>query len=65
MKYKIIVNRARCKLCGWIIESQSDFHLNVCGCGKISVDGGCSLIRRCGDIKNIEELSELEVLANE
>jgi hypothetical protein len=61
MKYKIIANRARCKLCGWILESQSDFHLNVCDCGKTSVDGGLKELRRYGDMNNIEELSETGV----
>lgn len=55
---KIKVNRAKCLYCGWIIESQSDYHLNICGCGKFSVDGGAAMLRRYGN--NFEELSEYE-----
>lgn len=67
MKTNIKVNRARCRDCGWIIESQGEFHLNFCGCGKISVDGGCKELRRYGDPSCIEELSEtcvVEVLSD-
>lgn len=53
---KIIVNRGRCNYCGWVIESQSRHHLNICGCGKFFVDGGCEYLRRGGD--NWTELSE-------
>jgi hypothetical protein len=34
------VNRARCTVCGDIIESKSVHHLARCKCGRIFVDGG-------------------------
>lgn len=61
MKYKkILVNRAKCNHCGWVIESQGRHHLNVCGCGRLYVDGGQEYLRRGGDLNNYEELSEFE-----
>jgi hypothetical protein len=59
----IISNKVKCRICNWIIESQSDFHLNICGCGKTSVDGGLKELRRYGDMNNIEELSETRLPA--
>lgn len=55
---KILVNRAKCLHCGWVIESQSRHHLNFCGCGKFFVDGGTDYLRRGGDLSNYEEMSE-------
>jgi len=54
--YVIKVNRAKCCHCGWVIESQSCFHLNICGCGKLGVDGGLDALRRYGT--DYDELSE-------
>lgn len=33
-------NRAKCKLCGSIIESVQDVDYVVCSCGEIAVSGG-------------------------
>jgi hypothetical protein len=55
---KILVNRAKCNYCGWVIESQSRHHLNICDCGKFFVDGGQEYLRRGGD--NWTEMSEFE-----
>lgn len=57
---RIKINRARCRKCGWVIESQSRYHLNFCGCGSIFVDGGQEYLRRGGDLAIIEEASEWE-----
>jgi hypothetical protein len=35
-------NRAKCKLCGDIIESFHPLDYVSCGCGEISVDGGAA-----------------------
>lgn len=55
---KILVNRAKCNYCGWVIESQARHHLNICDCGKFFVDGGQEYLRRGGD--NWTEMSEFE-----
>ena len=61
MKGKIITNKAKCLLCGDIIESLSRHDFVTCKCGALSVDGGHDYIRRCFiDAKDYEELSELE-----
>ena len=39
-------NRAKCKLCGDIIESMHSTDLQACKCGQIYVDGGDALT--CG-----------------
>jgi hypothetical protein len=39
-------NRAKCKLCGDIIESMHSTDLQACKCGQIYVDGGDAL--SCG-----------------
>lgn len=33
-------NRAKCRLCGDIVESKHRHDFVTCGCGEISVDGG-------------------------
>ena len=43
---KIIKNRARCKNCGDIIESNYRNDIKSCRCGAITVDGGHDYIRR-------------------
>ena len=57
---KIIRNRAKCKLCGDIIESEYRHDFVPCKCGEIFVDGGHDYIR-CGanDLRNIIDMSEV------
>ena len=58
---KILSNKARCKLCGDIIESKHRHDWVSCKCGEIFVDGGKEYIRRgFKKYENIEELSEFE-----
>ncbi len=45
-------NRAKCKLCGDIIESFHSTDLILCKCGEISVDGGDSMRCAARDWKN-------------
>lgn len=57
---KIIANRIKCNHCGQIIESKSDHDYKTCKCGKVSVDGGRSYLRRRYDeIGDYEDLSEV------
>lgn len=55
---RIIRNAIRCKKCGDIIESKSV--LKFCSCGSCAVDGGHDYLRRCGNLGDWEELSEVE-----
>ena len=57
---KIIVNKIRCKKCGDVIESVSVYDFKYCKCGAVAVDGGHEYLRRCGELENIEDLSEFE-----
>lgn len=43
---RIIHNRARCLVCGDIIESKYRNDFRTCSCGNLSVDGGQDYIRR-------------------
>jgi len=69
---KIIYNRARCKLCGDIIESKSTHDFVGCSCfieshGErgIAVDGGHAYIKRCGSPDACEEMSETRAFTDE
>lgn len=55
---KIIVNRIKCNKCGDIIESVHRHDFKSCSCKSISIDGGLDYLRRVGDLKAYEELSE-------
>ena len=57
----IIKNKAKCKLCGQVIESKHRHDFVTCDCGEISVDGGKDYRRRLYKNKeNLIELSEEE-----
>jgi len=47
-----IMNKARCKLCGTIVESKHRHDLVWCECGEIAVDGGNDYHK--GTAKNME-----------
>lgn len=55
---KIKVNKIRCKKCGDIIESTSVHDFKFCSCESVAVDGGKDYLRRCGNLDDIEDLSE-------
>lgn len=55
---KIITNKIRCKKCGDVIESAHRHDFKFCKCGVVAVDGGKDYLRRCGNRKDWEELSE-------
>jgi tRNA(Ile2) C34 agmatinyltransferase TiaS len=55
----VVVNKAQCKLCGDVIESEHRHDFKWCKCGEIAVDGGKSYLKRAAkDLSNIIELSE-------
>lgn len=64
---KVVQNKARCKLCGDILESTSRHDLKWCKCGAMAVDGGHFYIKRAWDPKYgnkddiIEEMNIEEV----
>lgn len=60
MTRKIIENKAKCKICQDIIESESTNDLKRCSCGSIAVDGGLDYIKRLGNLDNIIELTKYE-----
>lgn len=57
---KIIVNKAKCKKCGDIIESKEVNDFKRCTCGSIAIDGGQEYIKRVGNKDDIIELSKVE-----
>jgi len=58
-------NRAKCKLCGDVIESWFKGDLRACGCGEIAVDGGEAMYAFAHDWRNFlrvdDEGNEIEV----
>jgi hypothetical protein len=55
----VVTNKAQCRLCSDIVESNHRHAFVRCGCGEIFVDGGKSYLRRgASDLNNIIELSE-------
>lgn len=57
---RILINRARCNVCGDVISSSHRHDFVTCSCGALSVDGGTDYLRRCYQTRNYEELSEYE-----
>ena len=57
---KIIINKAKCKKCGDIIESKKINDFKRCTCGSIAVDGGQEYIKRVGNKDDIMELSKFK-----
>jgi hypothetical protein len=61
----VLENKARCRLCGDVVESTHRHDFRSCSCGAMSVDGGHAYVRRSwdgskGDVRDvIEELSVL------
>ena len=46
MSERITRNRAKCKICGDVIESRNTHDYVTCSCGAVSVDGGLDYLRR-------------------
>ena len=62
-KIAVIRNRAKCKLCGDIIESKSRHDWVECNCGEIFVDGGLDYFR--AGAKNFENFISLSEMREE
>lgn len=52
--------RNQMQKCGDVIESKTVHDFKFCSCGSCAVDGGLDYLRRCGNLGDWEELSEVE-----
>ena len=52
-------NRAKCKLCGSIIESCHPMDYVVCKCGEIELNGGDAMLSRANDYTNFVRVDDL------
>ena len=59
-KEVIISNKIKCKKCEDIIESKNTNDYKRCSCGAVAIDGGKDYLKRIGNEKNYEELSEIK-----
>jgi len=59
---KITKNRIKCVHCHQVIESKHRHDFVTCSCGKVSVDGGFSYLRRGfqNSFDDFIDLSEVE-----
>ena len=58
MRYIIVRNAAKCKVCKDIIESKHVHDFKSCKCGAIFVDGGLDYIKRGGSPADMIDLTE-------
>lgn len=59
-KKVIISNKIKCKKCEDIIESKNTNDYKRCSCGAVAIDGGKDYLKRIGNEKDYEELSEIK-----
>ena len=60
---KIISNKIQCKFCKDIIVSKHTHDYVTCSCGRVSVDGGDSYLKRSfKEFDDYIELSEIETI---
>lgn len=57
---KIIKNQVQCRKCKDLLISTHVHDFKFCSCGAIAVDGGNEYLRRCGNIEDMIELSEVK-----
>lgn len=53
----IRLNSVKCNKCGDVIVSKHRHDFVWCSCGAVAVDGGDGYLKRCGNLKDWEELS--------
>lgn len=56
---KIISNKLKCKKCGDILTSTYTHDIKTCSCSSCTIDGGMDYLRRCGELDDWEDLSEV------
>mgnify|MGYP004555835943 FL=1 len=59
-KEVITSNKIKCKKCEDIIESKNTNDYKRCSCGAVAIDGGKDYLKRIGNEKDYEELSEIK-----
>ena len=59
-KEVILSNKIKCKKCEDIIESKNTNDYKRCSCGAVAIDGGKDYLKRIGNEKDYEELSEIK-----
>ena len=59
-KEVIISNKIKCKKCEDIIKSKNTNDYKRCSCGAVAIDGGKDYLKRIGNEKDYEELSEIK-----
>lgn len=59
-KEVIISNKIKCKKCEDIIESKNTNDYKRCSCGAVAIDGCKDYLKRIGNEKDYEELSEIK-----
>lgn len=57
---KILKNKAKCKKCEDVIESEFVHDYKTCSCGAIAVDGGHEYLKRVGKPDLIKDFSEVK-----
>lgn len=60
----LLSNKAKCLICGNIIQSKSVHDFVTCACGNLSVDGGLEYLKRGMlnyDKRYFEELSKFSL----
>jgi tRNA(Ile2) C34 agmatinyltransferase TiaS len=58
-RYVVLVNKAKCGVCGDVIESKHRHDYVRCSCGEIAVDGGKDYLKRsANNFDNLIEMSE-------
>lgn len=60
---KIIRNRAKCLICGAVVESKYTHDFKVCLCGNVAVDGGLEYLKR--SVKDLSKYKDLSIVENE
>ena len=58
----ITYNAIKCVHCGEVIESRHRHDYVTCKCGKVSVDGGKSYLKRCYD--KVSDYIDLSVVVS-
>lgn len=58
---EILVNKIKCNHCGDIIESTHRHDFKTCKCGRVSVDGGHSYLRRAFK-ESFDDYTEMSVV---
>ena len=58
---RIYSNKIKCRHCGDVIESTYTHDFRTCKCGKVSVDGGLSYLKR--SCEKLDDHFDLSIVA--